>query len=188
MSDNAIAVQRARLTAASEQATFSQEVATCKTRRGGHGGRRTWAAAALAIGCLISGCSGQAVGPVLVSKHCWIESINGQGVDSVQVTPGEVKVGGWAADSTTGQVPEKIALQLLDSKGNAILVTPVQKRLDRPDVAAVLKETSYKASGFEVVMNAADPSIRSGVYGLSIAMRRDKADIVCMSTKTVTIQ
>ncbi len=142
----------------------------------------------LVAGMSLTACSGKPADAVLMSKHCWIETINGQGGNSVQATQGPLTIGGWAADSTTGRVPEIMALQMLDTKGNAVSIYPIEKRLARPDVALVLKQPGYDKSGFDVVINSTKADLLAGEYGVSIAMRRDSAVIVCESTKKILIK
>lgn len=142
----------------------------------------------LFTGACIAACSGKPADAVLISKDCWVDSINGQNSNIVQVRQEPLTIIGWAADSTTGRAPEKLALQILDKTGNVVYIYPIEKRSARPDVASVYKQPGYHKSGFDVVINSTKVDLMAGEYGVSIAMRRDSAVVVCESTKKILIK
>lgn len=137
-------------------------------------------------GCLLAGCGNDASDAVLISRHCWVDTINSVLTDDITVERGSVKFTGWAADSSSGSTPEKAYLQLLNSRGNLVSTHFIAKRYERPDVVEVNKQPGYSKSGFEISIDLANT--QPGTYGVSIAMKRDGASLVCESSKKITLK
>jgi hypothetical protein len=147
-------------------------------------------AVAVASLTLLHGCSGTSTPPqqkaVLVSKECWIDGINGDPATTVRLPPGDISIGGWAVDITSGTAPEIVTVQLLDAKGDSFVMQKSDKPISRLDVAQVKNQPAFEKSGFAVVING--KGLLPGEYGLSLAMHRPGADLVCPSSKRLVIK
>jgi len=135
---------------------------------------------------IFSGCSAKPTDAVLTSKDCWIDTINGKADNLVPVERGTLEISGWAADNTSGRAPEKRVIQVLDARGNLAIAQIAQERSERMDVANTLGQPGYKGAGFKVVI--AGNALGPGQYGLSIAMFRDGATVLCASSKQIVVK
>ena len=141
----------------------------------------------LAASLALAGCNDKPDPALLATTACWIDSINGKGDEMVVVERnGRIELSGWAADSSSGTAPEKRVLQLLDPRGNIVLAQMAGERSERADVAELLKQPGYKGAGFKGAFPAAPAN--PGEYGLSIAMFRAGAGVLCLSGKRVAIR
>lgn len=144
------------------------------------------AVTALLVGVIVAACTGKPDVPLLVSKACWIDTINGKVENLVQVEPGPLHISGWAADSTNGSATDKLVIQVPGAKGNLFLAQAAQQRSERMDVANVLGQPGYKGAGFNVVM--AGSTLDPGEYGLSAAIYRPDAAAICASLKRIIVK
>ena len=148
--------------------------------------RRYAASVAILVGAILAGCPAKPDGALLVSKDCWIDTINGKADNLVEVERGPLEISGWAADSTSASAPEKRIIQILDTKGNLAVAQLAQERSERMDVANALNQPGYKGAGFKVAM--AGTTLAPGGYGLSIAMFRPGAMVICTSSKQIVVK
>ena len=126
---------------------------------------------------LLTACSNQAPDSFVLSRDCWIDAVNEKTGEQVLVAKGPVKIGGWAADSSTGMVPESLTVQLLDKDGKVVAKRSVEKKLERADVAKAYNRPGYLQSGFAVEFSDLSP-VPDG-YGVSIAMRGAGTSVLC---------
>jgi hypothetical protein len=131
------------------------------------------------------GCEDKVANAVLISRHCWIDSVNGAQTEEVGVPRGPLKIMGWSADSTSGDTPVKATLQLLSPQGNIVSAHAIDTRIERPDVVEVQKQVGYAKSGFLITIDLTKTP--PGTYAMSLAMQRDGASIVCESSKKITL-
>ena len=57
--------------------------------------RRYAASLAILAGAILAGCSAKPDDALLVSKDCWVDTINGKADNLVQVERGPLEISGW---------------------------------------------------------------------------------------------
>lgn len=135
---------------------------------------------------MLVGCGDKPADAVLISRHCWIDSVNAAATEEISVDRGPLKITGWVADSTSGVAPEKANLQLLNTKGNIVSSHLIVTRIERPDVVEVNKQPGYAKSGFEITVDLTKTPPAN--YALSLAMQREGASLVCESSKKIVLK
>lgn len=120
-----------------------------------------------------------------VSKQCALDVINGSQELIVQAKPQVVDFRGWAVDSESKTVPDRVNVVLTNKHGRAY-VFPHATRNPRPDVVKAFKRDSYLQSGYRVLADVS--SLPDDTYLISLQMPTEKSIITCSTRKTLLIK
>jgi hypothetical protein len=124
-----------------------------------------------------------ALGAEAVKAPCSIDKINGQQAKdgSVEVTGGELLVGGWVA-SPDMQAPQQFMLVI---EGGQAYQAPGATGVARPDLVRVLKADGLANAGFNV--RAKLQGVAPGEYALSITHHLGDQAVRCQTAARINV-
>jgi hypothetical protein len=119
-------------------------------------------------------------------KSCNLEGMLPVTAQEWSTPPGKIVFRGWAYDGTDNTVPDVVRVQLALSTGSVIKLSSVATRVERADVGNHFKDTRLLRAGFEAVLDG--NQLIPGNYQLSIAQYTESTQIVCETTRVLTIK
>lgn len=132
---------------------------------------------------VLGGCGSEI--KVSQSKDCWIDGIQNDSSELVNVQKKLVNFTGWAVDSTKLVSPEFLAVQIIDKRGAIVLSKYTDVFTSRPDIAKVFNEPAYDKVGFSVDLDLS--VLESGEYPISIALQSKDYVVVCPTNKKIQV-
>jgi hypothetical protein len=135
----------------------------------------------IASSFILGGCSSEI--KVSQSKDCWIDGIQGDSSELVNVHKKIVNFTGWAVDSTKLVAPELLAVQIVDKRGAIVLSKHTDVFTSRKDIVKVFNEPAYDNVGFTVDLDLS--VLEPGEYPISIALQSKDYFVVCPTNKKI---
>lgn len=142
------------------------------------------------IACFsLAGCSfNSQANPTTLVPSCSLDSIFGAVQDStgnysISLTPPDMVLNGWLANSATGMSPEEIMVVLTDNSGEIPKFKSGQT-FNRPDVAKAYNKPGMEKSGFSILLENVKVA---GTYFVTMQGSFSGKTSVCTRSYTLTV-
>lgn len=128
--------------------------------------------------------------PLVVSTDkCYVDNMIGATVDKTVFTASaisDVTVQGWLADTISGKVPSKMAVQFISANNQMVYSFEGNTGIKRPDVASAFKSPNIASAGFEV--KGVFKSAPAGEYAIQVIGEMDGKLLVCRTAAKLIVK